>query len=111
MEPATQNGCACAQELATFSTPPSQRLSLRPTREIPRRSGNGIEVFRRRFALDVIPGRERFLREMESYLAPMSQMETAEFEIVGIGRVRSSASSFDIDIRYDLVGTRKDIGT
>jgi len=97
------------KELATFVDAAIETTSLRPTREIPRRSGNGIEVFLRRFPLDFAAGREHFLREMESYLAPISKIETAEFEIVGIGQSGSSASSFDIDIRYDLVGTRKDM--
>ena len=57
--------------------------ALLPTREVARRSDHGIEILQRRFARDVIPGRERFLREMENYLAPMSRVETAEFEIVG----------------------------
>ena len=37
---------------------------------------------------------------------------TAEFEIVGIKKIAGSASALDIDIdiRYDLVGTRKDSG-
>jgi peroxiredoxin len=77
---------------------------------VARRSDSGIEVLQRRFARDVIPGRERFLREMENYLAPMSRVETAEFEIVGIKEIAGSASAFDIEIRYDLVGTRKDSG-
>ena len=84
--------------------------ALLPTREVARRSDNGIEVLQRRFARDVVPGRERFLREMENYLLPLSRVETAEFEIVGIKEIAGSASAFDIDIRYDLVGTRKDSG-
>ena len=84
--------------------------ALLPTREVTRRSDNGIEVLQRRFAKDVIPGRERFLREMENYLFPLSRVETAEFEIVSIKKIAGPASAFDIDIRYDLVGTRKDRG-
>ena len=84
--------------------------SLLPTREVRQRSGNGIEVLRRGFAKDAIPGRERFLREMEKYLAPISRVETAEFEIVSIRKIAGSGSAFDIGIRYDLVGTRKDGG-
>ena len=84
--------------------------ALLPTREVARRSDNGIEILQRRFARDVVPGRERFLREMENYLLPLSRVETAEFEIVSIKEIAGSASTFDIDIRYDLVGTRKDGG-
>lgn len=84
--------------------------ALLPTREVARRSDHGIEILQRRFARDVIPGRERFLREMENYLAPMSRVETAEFEIVGIRGIAGSEAAFDIDIRYDLVGMRKNGG-
>ncbi len=83
---------------------------LLPTREVAQSSGNGIEVFRRRFAGEVSSGRERFLREMENYLFALSRVETAEFEIVGIREIAGTGSAFDIDIRYDLVGTRKDAG-
>ena len=83
---------------------------LLPTGEVAQRSGNGIEVFRRRFAREVIPGRDHFLREMEKYLSPLSRVETAELEIVGIAQASGSTSEFDIDIRYDLVGSRKDQG-
>ena len=96
--------------LAKFLDVSIEASPLLPTREITQRSGNGIEVFRRHFARDVISGRERFLREMADYLAPMSRVETAEFEIVGIEEAASSSALFDIDIRYDLVGTRKDQG-
>ncbi|MGZ4731016.1 MAG: FG-GAP-like repeat-containing protein, partial [Terriglobales bacterium] len=94
--------------LTKFLDASIEAAALLPTREVVQRSGNGIEVFRRRFARDVISGRERFLREMENYLAPMWRVETAEFEIVGIREIAGSSSMFDIDIRYDLVGTRKD---
>jgi Flp pilus assembly protein TadD/peroxiredoxin len=84
--------------------------SLLPTREIARRSGSGIEILERRFPREVVSGRERFLHEMQSYLAPLSRVETAEFEIVGIEQLSNSAATFDIDIRYDLVGTQHDPG-
>src|SRR5256884_5778142 len=45
---------------------------------------------------------------MKSYLAPMSRVQTAEFEIVGIKQNAGTSPRVHIDIRYDLVGTRKD---
>lgn len=84
--------------------------SLLPTQEIARRSGNGIEILERRFPREVAAGRERFLRDIQSYLAPLSRVETAEFEIVGIEETSGSSATFDIDIRYDLVGTHRDQG-
>src|SRR5260370_8686755 len=68
------------------------------------RSGYGIEVSRRRFATDVVSGRERFLQQMKTYLAGFSRMETAEFEIVGIEEMASSPVTVRVDIRYDFVG-------
>ncbi len=44
--------------------------SLLPAGEIARRPENGIEVFRRRFPRDLVSGRDKFLREIESYLSP-----------------------------------------
>jgi Flp pilus assembly protein TadD/peroxiredoxin len=106
---ALKNAPPALASLTTFLDPSIEAATLLPTRETAQRPGNGVEVVRRRFPRDVIPGREKFLREIESYLSPMSRVETAEFEIVGIKETASSSAEFDIDIRYDLVGTRKDL--
>jgi Flp pilus assembly protein TadD/peroxiredoxin len=95
--------------LTNFLDASVEAASLLPTREIAQRSGNSIEVFRRQFSRDLISGREKFLHEFENYLSPLSLVETAEFEIVGIEETPSSSALFDIDIRYDLVGIRKDL--
>ncbi len=94
--------------LTKFLDASIEAASLLPTREVAPRSGNGIEILRRCFPEDVVSGREQFLREIENYLSPMSRVETAEFEIVGIEEIAGSRAEFDVDIRYDLVGTRKD---
>ncbi|MGH9501276.1 MAG: FG-GAP-like repeat-containing protein [Terriglobales bacterium] len=96
--------------LTKFLHPSLESAPLLPAREVVHRSAGGFEVFHRRFARDVLPGRERFLREMENYLAPMSKLQTAQFEIVGIQETAGNSPSFDVDIRYDLVGPRKDMG-
>ena len=83
---------------------------LLPTREVVQRSATASRSCEDVFREMVISGREQFLHEMGNYLAPMSQVETAEFEIVGIREIAGSGSAFDIDIRYDLVGSRKDQG-
>jgi len=83
--------------------------SLIPTQEKTLRSGNGIDVFRRSFSANAVASRERFLQEMKNYLAPISRLETAEFEIVGIQETSGSSPGVHIDIRYDLVGTRADM--
>jgi len=87
-----------------------EATSLVPAQEKTLRSGNGIEVLRRQFSTNVVRGRERFLQEIKSYLAPMSRLATAEFEIVGIKEVAGPATTVEIDIRYDLVGVRTDLG-
>jgi len=103
-----------AAVVAKFLDASIEATSLRPTQEIKLRSGGGIEVFRRRFATNVVSGRasgrERFLAEIKTYLAGMSQVETAEFEIVAIEETAGSAPAVNITIRYDFVGTRPDMG-
>jgi|HubBroStandDraft_6_1064221.scaffolds.fasta_scaffold00589_3 tetratricopeptide (TPR) repeat protein len=96
--------------LAKFLATSLQATSLVPVQQSALRSGDAIEVFRRRFATDVVSGRERFLQEIKTYFAPMSKVETAEFEITGIEEIDSASRLFRVDIRYDLVGTRKDAG-
>jgi Flp pilus assembly protein TadD/peroxiredoxin len=95
--------------LTKFLDASIEAASLLPTREIARRPGNGLDIFRRSFPKDVVSGREKFLREMENYFSAMSRVETAEFEIVGIEESEGSTAEFDTDIRYDLVGTRNDL--
>jgi Flp pilus assembly protein TadD/peroxiredoxin len=83
---------------------------LVPFQEKTVRSGNGLEVLRRKFPGKVMAGRERFLQEIKGYLAAMSLVETAEFEIVGIKEIPGSSKNLSVDIRYDFVGTRTDSG-
>src|SRR3989442_15161075 len=83
---------------------------LLPTQENAVRSGGGLEVFRRRFATNFVSGRQRFLHEIKTYLAQMSRVETAEFEIVGIEVTANPSPAVHIDIRYDIVGERADLG-
>jgi Flp pilus assembly protein TadD/peroxiredoxin len=100
--------------VAKFLDASIEATSLLPTQEVKLRSGDGIDVFRRRFAANVITGREsgreRFLAEIKTYLAGMSDVETAEFEIVGIKETAGSSPSVNLAIRYDFVGTRPDMG-
>jgi len=93
---------------AKFLDASIEGVSLVPTQEKNARSANGIEVLRRQFSGKVIAGRERLLQEIKGYLAPMSRVETAEFEIVGIKETASLSKRLHVDIRYDFVGTRTD---
>ena len=90
--------------------PSVEAISLLPIQEIKLRSGNGIDVVRRRFASKVIPGRERFLSEIKTYVAGMAEVETAEFEIVGIEEIAGSAAAVNLAIRYDFVGKGSKLG-
>jgi Flp pilus assembly protein TadD/peroxiredoxin len=96
--------------LAKFLDPSIEATPLVPTQENTVRSGSGIEVIRRQFSTNVVSGRERFLQEIKTYLTPISWVETAEFEIVGIKESAGSSPTVHIDIRYDIVGTRTDNG-
>ena len=87
-----------------FLDPSLEACSLVPSEQINLRSGDGIDVFRNRFPTGVAPGRERFLQEMERYLASMPRLDTAELEITGIEEMAGSSPLLRVEIRYDLVG-------
>jgi tetratricopeptide (TPR) repeat protein len=94
--------------LAKFLDASLLACSLVPIRQTALRSGHGVEVVRKRFASDAVLGRERFLQEIKTYLASMSRVDTAEFEITGIEEIAGSSPQVRIQIRYDLVGTGRD---
>ncbi len=83
-----------------------ESCSLVPEKESVVRSGFGVEVWKRGFAGEAVPGRERFLKGLERWLGEFSQIETAEFEIYGIEQIATMPLTVRIDIRYDLVGQR-----
>ena len=62
-------------------------------------------MIRRQFAQSSSTGREQFLNQIKAYLSDFSRFETAEFEIVGI---QESGTNLSIQIRYDLLGVKKD---
>src|SRR6266550_3229195 len=95
--------------VAKFLDASIESSSLIPTQEKGLRTGSGIEVYRRWFSTTSVTGRERFLQEVKSYLAAMSRVETAEFEIVRIKEMSGSPLKVHVDIRYDLVGARTDM--
>ena len=81
---------------------------LVPAKEITLRAGYGIDVARRLFAGNVVPGRERFLQGIRAWLGQVSGVETAEFEITGIEEIASAPLKVRLDIRYDIVAKRND---
>src|SRR5581483_3667647 len=94
--------------LAKFLDPSMEANPLTPSNETDLRSASGVEVFRRQFENRIIAGRESFLNAIKIYLALISQVETAEFEIVGIKEIESFPLTVECKIRYDFVGTRID---
>ena len=79
---------------------------LAVAKETTLRSGDGIHTVKRRFAADVVSGRERFLQEVQGWIGQVSRVETAEFEIIGIEEVASAPLRVRVDIRYDIVASR-----
>jgi tetratricopeptide (TPR) repeat protein len=94
--------------LAKFLDASLEAGSLVPVQQTALRSAYGIDVTRRKFAANAELGRERFLQEMKDYLASMSRVETAEFEITGLEEIAGSSPTVRANIRYDLVGTGTD---
>src|ERR1035437_8623208 len=94
--------------LARSLHPMIEASPLTPTGETPLRSGYGVDVVRRQFAAQPVPGRERFLQGLESWLGQVVRIETAEFEIYGIAEIAATPLTVRLEIRYDIVATRKD---
>lgn len=94
-----------AATLSVFVESSVQFTSLVPVRESPVRSG-GIDVARREFSPALLSGRERFLQEIEGYLAPFDRVDVADFEIYECTEVGHSPVTVEATIRYDFVGTR-----
>jgi len=102
---ALKDGASALNVLAKFLDASLEACSLVPAQQTSLRSEYGIEVIRRTFSSTVLPGRERFLQEIKTYLGPMSRVDTAEFEITGIEEIGGSSQLAQVDIRYDLAGT------
>lgn len=92
--------------VSKFLDPGIEATALVPVQEGKLRSQFGIEAVRRQFSSGVVPGRERFLKEIKTYFGGLERIETAEFEIVGVGEIQGSSPIVRIDIRYDIVGAR-----
>src|SRR5580704_4060484 len=101
-------GPPASRVLAKFLDASLEACSLVPSQQTSLRSEYGIDVFRRRFATNGVLGRERFLEEMERYLASMPHLDTAEFEITRIEEMAGSPPLVRVAIRYELVGTGTD---
>jgi tetratricopeptide (TPR) repeat protein len=94
--------------LSKFASDPIDTTPLAPQKETAIRNTNGIEVVRRGFALNFVSGRQRFLQEMKTYLAAFVRIDDAKFEIVALQPSKELTNSYQLDIRYQLSGTRAD---
>src|SRR5579863_4144139 len=92
--------------LASALDPSMRGASLSPSAEKKLRAEYGVEVLKRNFPAEMVLSREQFLEAMRKYLAEFKTIETAEFQITRIREVRSAPLTVEIEIRYDLVGTR-----
>jgi len=79
---------------------------LLPTKESTVRSAYGIDVVKRQFGAEVVPGSDRFVESLHAWLGQVTQVETAEFEIYGIEQKDLSPLTLRLDIRYDIVASR-----
>ncbi len=94
--------------LAKFLHPSIQASSLVPSDDQPIRAGFGIELRKRQFDAALIPGRERFLDAVLSWLGPISTVEASEFEIYAIEETGSSPLAVHLEIRYDIAAMYQD---
>jgi len=92
-------------ELKEILAPSLRAASMVPQEQTTLRSGYGIEAVRRKFPSELTLGRERFLDEFRSYLAPLERVITAEFQIMAIEQTASSPPSVHVEIHYELVGS------
>lgn len=86
-----------------------QAVSLNGTQEKTLRSANGITAGKRKFANEALLGRDRFLQQMQAYLAAFTRVETAEFQIAGIEQTSDAPLNVRVEIRYDFVGHLRDL--
>ncbi len=94
--------------LAGIADPSIQSSSLEPIKQTPARTGGGIDVTRLSFSPDMVTGRDRFLDQVRRWLAKLSLVETAEFQIVAIEELSSLPLSLRLHIRFGIVAVRTD---
>jgi Flp pilus assembly protein TadD/peroxiredoxin len=102
-----RRNCPALSSLVRFLDASMAACGLKIVRDVPLRSGNAIEVLRREFVSETVPGHERFLDAIKAYFGEISRLETAEFEIVGVEETQSPRA-VSAEIRYSFVGVRKD---
>ncbi len=73
------------------------------------RSGYGIEIVQRTFnRVDVVGDAFQFRKEVQAWLEPIGEVETAEFEVYSLLLLPGPSLRVSASVRYDLVSKRKD---
>jgi tetratricopeptide (TPR) repeat protein len=96
------------EALAKITAPDIEATSLLPSQEKNLRSAHGIEVAQTVFAGKLSADRDRFLQDVKIWLAAFARLRTVEFEIVAIRHVGNASGRVQVEIRYELSGTRTD---
>ncbi len=65
-----------------------------------------VSTTRHRFVPNIVPGPDRFLKAIQTWLAPLQTIHTAEFEIISIDQVTADPIQVRLGIRYTLAATR-----
>ena len=94
--------------LTNFLSPSIEASSLVPTKEFSLRSAFGIDIKRRSFSTTMLPRRELFLQEIQTWLGQLLRVETAEFEIYSLEVLANTPLVVRLEIRYDIVASRND---
>ena len=76
--------------LSKLLSPTLEASSLRPIKEISVRSGYGIDVTKRQFGAAASSGAEQFFKDFQTWMGPISKIETAEFDIYAVKEVSSN---------------------
>lgn len=75
-----------------------------------RRQTYGITASRQKCSSDENLGREQFMNELRGYLGSFVRISVAEFQITSIREIGASPVAVELDIRYTLVGDRREAG-
>ncbi|HEX6772465.1 MAG TPA: CRTAC1 family protein, partial [Acidobacteriaceae bacterium] len=72
------------------------------------RDSQGLQIVRRSFTGGTAAGRDGFLRGMDRWLADLTRIEVAEFQITALEQTSTAPLKAHLEIRYDLVCVRAD---
>jgi len=85
-----------------------QASPLAAMRDTVLREHDPVYTARREFSSEILSGKEHLLEQMEKYLKPLHEIETADFEIYSSSKISDSPFILETKVRYEFVGTRED---